>query len=298
LPVLPIEKSLQVTLARLEEQRSIVDRNLVRPACWRGYLRREFQYGPRQAERARVAETFNWLTDERLREVELSVTLLREVHDRAVGGREFRTNWSSVDRQRQRSEPRQISERVEQLFAEVGVSDAPAPLVASKLHLQLLRIHPFADGNGRTTRLLASFVMMRAGYRSTLFTAIEEQVVSPPWYMRAFEALDNGRMTPEGWLKLAIRAMAQRSFLIAWLRARSERLYTLGRQLGLTDALLAEELVRFDFGKGCRVQALAEAMQHEEPWSQLRPRLPYHEAVALCRQLRRLRVEERSKSDE
>ena len=44
-------------------------------------------------------------------------------------------------------------------------------LAAARLHLELLLIPPFPDGNGRVARLASSYVLMRGGYRSTLLTA-------------------------------------------------------------------------------------------------------------------------------
>ena len=35
-------------------------------------------------------------------------------------------------------------------------------------------IHPFADGNGRTARIVASLVMYRGGFRHPQFTSLEE----------------------------------------------------------------------------------------------------------------------------
>lgn len=50
----------------------------------------------------------------------------------------------------------------------------PAPVVAAWAHAALAAIHPFADGNGRTARILASLVMYRAGYQAPQFTSLEE----------------------------------------------------------------------------------------------------------------------------
>jgi Fic family protein len=35
---------------------------------------------------------------------------------------------------------------------------------AARLHYELVRIHPFDDGNGRVARLLMNYVMLRAGF--------------------------------------------------------------------------------------------------------------------------------------
>ena len=41
---------------------------------------------------------------------------------------------------------------------------APSPMRAFEAHLRLVSIHPFADGNGRTARLLMNLILLRAGY--------------------------------------------------------------------------------------------------------------------------------------
>ncbi|MDZ4168153.1 MAG: Fic family protein [Coriobacteriia bacterium] len=50
----------------------------------------------------------------------------------------------------------------------------PTPVLAALAHVTVAAIHPFADGNGRTARIVASLVMLRGGYRRPEFTSLEE----------------------------------------------------------------------------------------------------------------------------
>jgi Fic family protein len=44
------------------------------------------------------------------------------------------------------------------------LNDCPAPATSFDAHYRLVAIHPFADGNGRTARLLMNLLLLRAGY--------------------------------------------------------------------------------------------------------------------------------------
>jgi Fic family protein len=50
----------------------------------------------------------------------------------------------------------------------------PTPLIAGLAHYQFVTIHPYYDGNGRTARLLATFILHRGGYGLNGFFSLEE----------------------------------------------------------------------------------------------------------------------------
>ena len=210
---------IDTLLRDIEAQRNVVDRNLSRPARWRGVIRRELGGCQDPLSRGRLASAFDQFVPA-ASSLMFDVPLLKALHDKAVGGSDFRAtgacirygdDYSPWRPPHSQSLPELAAQAIER--ATDGVE--PPVLAAARLHLELLRMHPFSDGNGRAVRLLCSLVLVRAGYRSTLLTAVEQHFAeSPTAYTKAFIDLGNGGGSDHWpWLVTALEAMAARSRL-------------------------------------------------------------------------------------
>lgn len=67
-----------------------------------------------------------------------------------------------------------IPELLEELVEYVNTTDDHPLIVAAVVHYQLVTIHPFEDGNGRTARLMSGYVLDYAGYGFNGIGSLEE----------------------------------------------------------------------------------------------------------------------------
>ena len=77
--------------------------------------------------------------------------------------------------------------------------DTPVTVRAAMAHLNLVQIHPFADGNGRMARALQTLVLVREGILEPEFCSLEDYIArNRPAYAESLS--DVGRITwdPEG----------------------------------------------------------------------------------------------------
>jgi Fic family protein len=63
---------------------------------------------------------------------------------------------------------------VEQAIAQMQTSSPHSAVAAAWIHVMIAAIHPFTDGNGRSSRILASLAMYRGGFKRREFTSLEE----------------------------------------------------------------------------------------------------------------------------
>ncbi len=68
----------------------------------------------------------------------------------------------------------QVDDLVEETLTQIQQAGFHSALAAAWIHVAIAAIHPFADGNGRSARILASLAMYRGGFKLREFTSLEE----------------------------------------------------------------------------------------------------------------------------
>jgi len=82
-------------------------------------------------------------------------------------------------------------------------------LVSGISQFQFVHIHPFLDGNGRTSRLLSTLCLYRTGYDfKRLFTISEYYDRDRPAYYRAIQNVRQSGMDVTGWLEYFVEGLA------------------------------------------------------------------------------------------
>lgn len=83
-------------------------------------------------------------------------------------------------------------------------------LVAGIAQFQLVHIHPFVDGNGRTSRLLSTLCLYRSGYDfKRLFTISELYDRDRGRFYRALQDVRERGMDLTGWLEFFVEGLAK-----------------------------------------------------------------------------------------
>lgn len=154
----------------------------------------------------------------------ITEALIREIHKRLVDGvrggsaqpGQYRLVQNYVANSRTREviytppAPEQVPplmrELVEWLRADAGIHPV---LVAGIAQFQLVHIHPFVDGNGRTSRLLSTLCLYRSGYDfKRLFTLSEFYDRDRSAFYRALQSVREQDMDLTGWLEYFVRGLA------------------------------------------------------------------------------------------
>lgn len=94
-------------------------------------------------------------------------------------------------------------------------------LVSGVAQFQFVHIHPFLDGNGRTSRLLSTLSLYRAGYDfKRLFTISEYYDRDRTAFYKAIQSVRESGMEMTGWLEYFVEGLATQ---LAEVRERGEQ---------------------------------------------------------------------------
>ena len=129
--------------------------------------------------------------------------------------------------------PIMMAELVKYLNSE---AETHSVLMSGIAQFQLVHIHPFLDGNGRTSRLLSTLCLYRTGYDfKRLFTISEYYDRDRATFYQAIQGVRENNMDMTGWLEYFIEGLSTQ---LAEVRERGEqaiRRDVLIKEYGLSD---------------------------------------------------------------
>ncbi|MBA7574854.1 hypothetical protein ES708_16669 [subsurface metagenome] len=110
---------------------------------------------------------------------------------------------------------------------------------AGIVHYELVRIHPFVDGNGRTTRVLAALILYLRGFDTNQFFCLDDYYDSDkPAYYKALQSVKPDTLNLTDWLEyfvegvnVSTEAVKERIVKLSSKRLRKAK----GRQIALTE---------------------------------------------------------------
>ena len=158
------------------------------------------------------AEAISYIKDIAKQDIEISERTIKEIHalilhgiDRENAGR-YRTVPVMISGSTHMPpQPYLIEKQMEDFilrFKQMEAEKVHPVLIAAYLHDELVRIHPFIDGNGRTSRLLMNLYLLRHGYVIITLKGSNDAKVS---YYMALEKSHTEHL-PEDFQKLVVEA--------------------------------------------------------------------------------------------
>ncbi len=117
-----------------------------------------------------------------------------------------------------------------------AASDIHPVLTSGIAQFQLVHIHPFVDGNGRTSRLLSTLCLYRAGYDfKRLFSISEFYDRDRGAFYAALQSVRDGGMDLTGWLDYFVEGLATQMDEVTERGHRAIRRDVIARKHGLNE---------------------------------------------------------------
>ena len=158
------------------------------------------------------AEAISYIKDIAKQDIEISERTIKEIHalilhgiDRENAGRYRNVPVMISGSTHMPPQPYLIGKQMEDFilrFKQMEEEKVHPVLIAAYLHDELVRIHPFIDGNGRTSRLLMNLYLLRHGYVIITLKGSNDAKVN---YYKALEKSHTEQL-PEDFKKLVVEA--------------------------------------------------------------------------------------------
>lgn len=158
--------------------------------------------------------------------------------------------------------PKMMAELTAWLRSEHGIN----PVLESGIaQFQLVHIHPFIDGNGRTSRLLSTLCLYRKGYDfKRLFTISEYYDRNRTLFYRALQSVRENNLDITGWLEYFVEGLTTQMHEVqdrGEIVIRRDVILVKARKAGIKDRQLS--LLSFVLKQGRGTLAECEAALKE-----------------------------------
>ena len=118
-------------------------------------------------------------------------------------------------------------------------TDIHPVLVSGIAQFQLVHIHPFLDGNGRTSRLLSTLCLYRAGYDfKRLFTISEYYDLDRTAFYKSIQSVRENGMDMTGWLEFFVAGLESQMLQVKERGTRPSNEMWLSSSMVLTNGRL------------------------------------------------------------
>lgn len=146
-------------------------------------------------------DAIDYIKDLAIQEIEISERVIKEIHSLVLRGIE-KENSGQYRRvpvlisgsKHIPPQPLELDKQMKEFLTwfEENKNVLHPVLMASQLHLRLVTIHPFVDGNGRTSRLLMNLFLIQNGFPIVIIKGDTESRLS------YYEALENSQVNGSG----------------------------------------------------------------------------------------------------
>jgi len=141
-----------------------------------------------------------------------------------------------------------VSQQIKDLIAFINSSqqkDIHPVLKSGIVHYELVRIHPFLDGNGRVARALSTLILFLEGYDIRKFFSLEEYFDSnAQYYYNALQSVEKNNNDLTNWLEYFTEGLA---IELSKIKERVERISVDGKlkeKLGGKPILLTDRQLK------------------------------------------------------